>query len=37
MEEEIVRVADNWAAAIVANDADAIGSFMADDWRFARR
>jgi ketosteroid isomerase-like protein len=32
VEAELVAVADAWAAAIVANDADAIAGFMADDW-----
>lgn len=29
---ELLLVADEWDRAMVANDADAIGSFMADDW-----
>ncbi|MDR7219963.1 nuclear transport factor 2 family protein [Aminobacter aminovorans] len=29
---EIIELALAWAAAIVANDAAAIGAFMADDW-----
>jgi ketosteroid isomerase-like protein len=29
---ELTRFADDWAAAIVANDADAIGAYMAEDW-----
>lgn len=29
---ELLAVADRWAAAIIANDAEAIGAFMADDW-----
>jgi len=28
----LIELADKWAKAIVANDADAIGRFMADDW-----
>jgi uncharacterized protein (TIGR02246 family) len=31
-EAEVVAVADAWAEAIVANDADRIAAFMADDW-----
>jgi len=29
---ELLRVVDEWDRAMVANDAEAIGSFMADDW-----
>jgi ketosteroid isomerase-like protein len=29
---EILNLAEAWAKAIVSNDSDAIGSFMADDW-----
>jgi uncharacterized protein (TIGR02246 family) len=29
---EIVAVADDWAKAIVSNDAERIAGFMADDW-----
>lgn len=29
---ELVSMADDWARAIVANDAERIASFMADDW-----
>ena len=29
---DLVAVCDDWYAAIVANDADRIASFMADDW-----
>jgi ketosteroid isomerase-like protein len=29
---EVVAVGDAWAAAIVANDADRIADFMADEW-----
>jgi len=29
---DLVVVADDWAAAIVANDAERIGAFMADEW-----
>ena len=32
VEQEIFDVSERWGEAIVANDADAIGSFMADDW-----
>jgi ketosteroid isomerase-like protein len=31
-EQEMLRVGAEWADAMVANDADWIGSFMADDW-----
>jgi len=31
-QKEIVELSGAWANAIVANDADAIGSFMADEW-----
>ncbi|MGH7584983.1 MAG: nuclear transport factor 2 family protein [Gemmatimonadales bacterium] len=31
-EEELVQVAHAWDRAMVGNDADAIGEFMADDW-----
>ena len=30
--DEILAVSEAWAEAIVANDADRIGSFMADEW-----
>src|SRR5262245_58927526 len=30
--EELVRVEEEWGRAMVANDADAIGRYMADDW-----
>jgi ketosteroid isomerase-like protein len=29
---EILDFSEKWAKAIVANDAEAIGSFMSDDW-----
>lgn len=29
---ELLRLAREWDEAMVANDADAIGAFMADDW-----
>lgn len=29
---EILALSEAWSRAIVANDADAIGSFMSDDW-----
>jgi ketosteroid isomerase-like protein len=29
---ELLATSDDWARAIVANDAERIGSFMADDW-----
>ncbi len=31
-EPVLLTVAEHWAAAMVANDATAIGSFMHDDW-----
>lgn len=31
-EQELLKLGEDWAAAMVANDADRIGSFMADDW-----
>ena len=31
-EAEVVRVAHAWDRAMVTNDADAIGEFMAEDW-----
>lgn len=31
-EAELVRVSADWDRAMVSNDADAIGSFMTDDW-----
>lgn len=31
-EKEILDISEAWSRAIVANDADAIGSFMADEW-----
>lgn len=30
--QELLKLGEDWAAAMVANDADLIGSFMADDW-----
>jgi ketosteroid isomerase-like protein len=30
--EELIQVAHEWDRAMVANDADEIGRFMADDW-----
>jgi ketosteroid isomerase-like protein len=32
LKDEIVALSDEWSRAIVANDADAIGSFCADTW-----
>src|SRR5215207_4485165 len=29
---ELLKIGEDWAAAMVANDADRIGSFMADEW-----
>ena len=31
-EEELIRVAHDWDRAMVENDADKIGRYMADDW-----
>ena len=31
-EQQILEMSAQWAAAMVANDADAIGAFMADEW-----
>lgn len=31
-EQELIRVAHEWDRAMVENDADAIGRYMADDW-----
>ena len=31
-QREVYDISERWAAAIVTNDADAIGSFMTDDW-----
>ena len=31
-EQELLALGEDWAAAMVANDADRIGSYMADDW-----
>lgn len=31
-EDELVRVAHAWDQAMIENDPDAIGAFMADDW-----
>ena len=33
-ERELLGVSDAWDAALVANDADAVAAFMADDWVF---
>lgn len=32
VDDELIRVAHAWDRAMVGNDADAIGQFMADDW-----
>src|SRR5262245_26612443 len=32
VEEDVVRVAHDWDRAMVANDAEAIGRYMADEW-----
>ncbi|MCM6773754.1 nuclear transport factor 2 family protein [Nocardia sp. CDC159] len=34
VEREIIRRSDEWAAAIVANDAVALAEFVSDDWVF---
>jgi ketosteroid isomerase-like protein len=31
-EEELIRLANEWDRAMVENDAEAIGQYMADDW-----
>ena len=31
-EQELLALGEDWAAAMVANDADRIGSYMVDDW-----
>jgi ketosteroid isomerase-like protein len=31
-EAEVIRLAHDWDRAMIGNDADAIGRFMADDW-----
>jgi ketosteroid isomerase-like protein len=31
-EEELIRLANEWDRAMVENDAEAIGRYMADDW-----
>lgn len=30
--QELIKLGDEWAAAMVANDADEIGRHMADEW-----
>lgn len=32
IEQELLQIGSDWAAAMVANDADRIGGFMADEW-----
>ena len=32
IEERIRAISDDWDAALVSNDADAVAAFMADDW-----
>jgi ketosteroid isomerase-like protein len=32
VEEELIGVANDWDRAMVTNDAEAIGQYMADDW-----
>lgn len=32
VQAELLKLGEDWAAAMVANDADRIGSYMADDW-----
>ena len=34
VEEELIAVAAEWDRAMVENDAEAIGLYMADDWAF---
>jgi len=31
-EEELLKLGSDWATAMVANDAEQIGSYMADEW-----
>ena len=31
--EDLIRLAHDWDLAMVANDADAIGAFMTEDWK----
>jgi ketosteroid isomerase-like protein len=31
-EDELIRAAHDWDRAMIANDAEAIGRYMADDW-----
>ena len=31
-EQELLKIGADWAAAMVENDADKIGSYMADEW-----
>ncbi len=30
--QELLKLGDEWAAAMIANDAKSIGNFMADEW-----
>lgn len=32
LQQELIKLGSAWAEAVVANDADRIGSFMADEW-----
>ena len=32
IEQDVLQIASDWAAAMVANDADRIGSLMRDEW-----
>lgn len=32
IENELIKLGSEWAEAMVANDAERIGSFMSDDW-----
>ena len=32
LETELLKLGEDWASAMVANDADRIGSFMRDEW-----
>lgn len=33
----VFDISEQWAAAMIENDADAIGSFMADDWQMVSK
>lgn len=36
-EKEILDLSSKWAEALVANDAEQIGSFMSDDWQMVSK